>query len=935
MAARSRQQRKSGSRPGRALRDFAYFLFRLVDLRRFFKGLSGEPPELRYFDYVLRVERRAIARRRAHFKLRALKDRPPRPNGPMPRPDDTVDPKDPDLERMRPRPIPNTAVGLALSGGGVRSAAFALGAIQALDDHELTRQIDYLSTVSGGGYIGASMTAAMSCNNGEFPFNRPPRRGGGRTGRRDRADIRDNDAVAQLRNYSNYLMPRARSSLRNASDVAVILLRGLLANAFAVIPFLVGAALLTATLYPRAANLLEGNFFPHLFTWLVKSAGAFVDWIRGFARIDSGSSERLGHLEKTGLDGSGAVPGRMEMALRDLWQPIQNTLADCCGMLGEAGATFATKVGNTPFWFTAVLAAVLAVVLLYWVLLRSMIEATDRDPDDPSKADRRKGQRNDANSEYLRWARRLLGATLISFLLDVQPLLIHFFGHIKFGNYVGYVTPALLLGAAVTFAGFAQKIGAFLETTKLSAKLLVRLARAATQIAIIFLGLILPLALLAASWVLAIWLMDGFNWAIAPREQLWPAYQLIFVVTLLISFSFEANSYSLHQFYKDRLGKAFLFDPSQRKTEREKEYPPLWGFKLSELNTGLAPYHIINAALNVQGSREANRRGRDADFFTFTPDFVGSDLTHFAPTFVPRVGRSNAGRAPTRSMQEIDPSLDLGGTMAISGAAVSANMGSQTIRWLSPTLALLNIRLGYWMRNPRYLAKQQRVVQVKEKLRSRLLGSLYLLGEMLNLITEDSPFVFLSDGGHIENLGIYQLLKRGCRLIIAIDAEADPELSCSSLLKLERYARIDLGVRIILPWEEIARRGREIDKAIDPATPEDASRQHGPHCAIGRILYEDGTRGVLLYFKSSLSGDEKDYVLDYKKRNMDFPHETTSDQFFTEEQFEVYRSLGYHVVEGYFSNTDKFAWKIDRRKGWRSPTAAKAEVRAALWAARR
>jgi hypothetical protein len=928
MAARSRRQRKSGSRPGRALRDFAYFLVRLVDLRRFFKGLSGEPPELRYFDYVLQVERRAIARRRAHFKLRALKDRPPRPNGPVPRPDDTVNLKDPDLERMRPRPIPNTAVGLALSGGGVRSAAFALGALQALDDHELTPQIDYLSTVSGGGYIGASMTAAMSCNNGEFPFNRPPHRVGGRAGRRDRADIRDNDAVAQLRNYSNYLMPRAHSSLRNAFDVAVILLRGLLANAFAVIPFLVGAALLTAALYPQAKNLPEGNFFPHLFAGLLKTAGALVDWIRRLVRIDIGPSDRLGHLEQTGLDGSGAVFGHVGMLLQGVWHPIKKTLADCCGTLGEAVVTLGAKVGGIPFWFTGLLAVLLAIVLVYWVLLRSMIEARAG-----MSVEAWKGRRNDANSEYLRWARRLLGATLISFLLDVHLLMIYLFGHIDFRNYVAYFTPAVLVGAAVTVAGFAQKIGAFLETTKLSSKLFVRLARVATQIAIIFLGLILPLALLAASWVLTIWLIDGFSWTIAPREQLWPAYQFIFVVTVLISFSFEANSYSLHQFYKDRLGKAFLFDPSQPKTDRE--YPPLWGFKLSQLNTTLAPYHIINAALNVQGSREANRRGRDADFFTFTPDFVGSDLTHFAPTVARRVDGSNAGQAPTRSMEEIDPALDLGGTMAISGAAVSANMGSQTIRWLSPTLALLNIRLGYWMRNPRYLAKQERIVRVKENLRSRLFGSLYLLGEMLNLITEDSPFVYLTDGGHIENLGIYQMLKRGCRLIIAIDAEADPELSCSSLLKLERYARIDLGVRIILPWEEIARRGREIDKAIDPATPEDASRQHGPHCAIGRILYEDGTRGVLLYFKSSLSGDEKDYVLDYKKRNMDFPHETTSDQFFTEEQFEVYRSLGYHVVEGYFSNTDEFAWKIERRKGWRSAGAAKAEVRAALWSARR
>lgn len=198
------------------------------------------------------------------------------------------------------------------------------------------------------------------------------------------------------------------------------------------------------------------------------------------------------------------------------------------------------------------------------------------------------------------------------------------------------------------------------------------------------------------------------------------------------------------------------------------------------------------------------------------------------------------------------------------------------------------------------------------------------------MLDEERAFVYLSDGGHIENLGIYQLLKRGCRLIIAIDAEADPNIACASLLKLERYARIDLGVRIILPWEEIRDCYRETSEAIDPRTPEEARRRHGPHSAIGRILYEDSSYGILLYLKSSLSGDEKDYVLDYKKRNSDFPHENTSDQFFTEEQFEVYRALGYHVVEGYFSGSDQVSFLKDGHRAWPNIQAAKTEVSEAL-----
>jgi hypothetical protein len=281
-------------------------------------------------------------------------------------------------------------------------------------------------------------------------------------------------------------------------------------------------------------------------------------------------------------------------------------------------------------------------------------------------------------------------------------------------------------------------------------------------------------------------------------------------------------------------------------------------------------------------------------------------------------------------MEKMDPRLDLGSAMAISGAAISANMGSNTVRWLSPTLALLNIRLGYWLRNPRDLGKLARLGASLREWGNAMFGKFYLLLEMFNTLDEEKAFIYLSDGGHIENLGVYQLLKRGCRLIIAIDAEADPDISCASLLKLERYARIDLGVRIILPWEQIRQRHRQTSIAISPVTPEEATRRRGPHCAVGRILYEDGSYGILLYFKSSLSGDEKDYLIDYKKRFRDFPHETTGDQFFTEEQFEVYRALGYHVVEGYFSDSDEVSYQCDGQRAWQTLHAAKIEVRQAL-----
>jgi hypothetical protein len=224
-------------------------------------------------------------------------------------------------------------------------------------------------------------------------------------------------------------------------------------------------------------------------------------------------------------------------------------------------------------------------------------------------------------------------------------------------------------------------------------------------------------------------------------------------------------------------------------------------------------------------------------------------------------------------------------------------MGSSTIRVLSPTLSLMNVRLGYYLENPRFIGRSPARYSLIRAVRRKIWDQFFLLVEMLNLLTEDRSTVYLTDGGHIENLGVYELLKRQCRLIIAIDAEADPDVGCGSLLKLERYARIDLGIRIVLPWEKIARESHRVSDCLWSESP---VCDNGPHCAVGRIFYPDETDGIIVYIKSSLSGDEKDYVLDYAKRNASFPHESTSDQFFSEEQFEMYRALGFHMVDGLF-----------------------------------
>lgn len=322
--------------------------------------------------------------------------------------------------------------------------------------------------------------------------------------------------------------------------------------------------------------------------------------------------------------------------------------------------------------------------------------------------------------------------------------------------------------------------------------------------------------------------------------------------------SFNANQISPHRYYRNRLAETYLL----RRGEKAAVDPqPL--SKLRSANPK-APYHLINAAVNLPASKNAELRGRDSDFFLFSQHFCGSPLLGYCRTEV---------------LEKVDPHLDLGTAMAISGAAASSYMGRGTIKGLVFWLALLNIRLGYWLPNPKQLA---------EGGVPKGLGPprpLSLWKEWFGSFDEHDSFVNLSDGGHIENLGIYELLRRRCKFIIAIDGEADPELTFPSLMQLIRYAQIDFGIRIRLDLKDL--------------TPNQSGHTKA-HFVLGTIEYDDCCRGYLLYIKSSLTGNERDYILDYRRGHPSFPHESTADQFFNEAQFEAYRALGEHIGEDLF-----------------------------------
>jgi hypothetical protein len=736
---------------------------------------------------------------------------------------------------LRP-PEKASVVGLALSGGGIRSAAFCLGVLQALHKTRVLHRVDYLSTVSGGGYIGCSMTAAQESanvpksNEGKFPFA---------------SELEEDEppALQHLRDHSNYLFPRgAGDVLHNASIYA----RGFAVNVVLVGQFLLAASVITMLYF----SVRDAAWWPTRLLHAVNPSG-----VRHFAVT----------LDLALLLFAGGI----------VWGIFQSSPS-------QANATEIPGRWAKPAGWLIIGFFIMAFCELQPFILDAMFDSGS----------------SDSAVAITHWIN-----TLTTVLAPVGVAMAFLAN--KFGEYVKSIM---------------QSPGSVAQTKAVALKLIIFAG-----------GLILPVAIWMiyldiTYWGICIdratgaclapaWLAEAayalFNWPGGSRFHNlmhllfdWPGHRVLalYVVTTLVciflSMFMRPNANSLHPLYRDRLAKAFLFDPTRPDPVHDDLVttlrPPL---RLTQITAMKGPYHLINAALNVEASKVANRRGRNADFFIFSPKFVGSKTTDYVAT---------------PDIEDVAVGLDLPTAMAVSGAAVSSNMGAQNIKPLTATLALLNIRLGYWLRNPRRIAiakpagQQVRHGRISEYLRrNNLVANYYFLLEAFGALSEKRKSIYLTDGGHIENLGIYELLRRRCRVIIAVDAEADPQMAFGSFNTLERYALIDLGIRIDLPWQKIADESMKTSAAIDKKG--DTPKDRGPHCALGQITYPGGRKGYLIYIKASLTGDENDCIFDYKKRYSDFPHETTLDQLFTEEQFEAYRALGFHSAFSLFTGNDKFA----------------------------
>jgi len=377
---------------------------------------------------------------------------------------------------------------------------------------------------------------------------------------------------------------------------------------------------------------------------------------------------------------------------------------------------------------------------------------------------------------------------------------------------------------------------------------------------------------------------------------------IFFLAGLGLSWRVDVNEFSLHHFYRNRLVRCYL-----GASNRERKPEPFTGFDsnddvpLCEFASNYpGPYPIINAALNITGGEELGYATRRAKSFAFTPLYCGYELGPSGDGrqrficddgFLPSYSKTRLGRSK-RDMGKLaaERGILLGTAMAISGAAASPNMGYYTSAATAFYMALFDVRLGWWMGNPRYPAGW--------KSTGPRLGLGYLLSEVFAHSDQQSKYVYLSDGGHFENLAVYELIRRRCRLIVACDAGCDRDYEFGDLLSLIEKARTDFGVRIEIKYDVIK--------------PPEGSRQSEVNYARGTIYYDPNDcndTGTLYLIKASLpknpvAGEAipdpcdpnkralPDDVWRYAKQHETFPHQTTADQWFDELQFESYRALG-------------------------------------------
>ena len=767
------------------------------------------------------------------------------------------------------------SVGLAISGGGVRSATFGLGLLRGLARAGVLPRLDYLSTVSGGGFIGAMFGRLVS-----------------QIGIADAQTLlarAESPALDWLRRYGRYLMP---AGARDLGVAIVTYLRAMLAiHGESLLTGLVFAVLvMTPHLLQQASDRFEPAHWQAwrtlwwplaLVVWLALAPGLMAAY---WVARDTADPNVL----------------RPRPPLRDLVFLGVFALA-----LAVASWIAGANLNRVPLQsgqgssLIAVAGLLVGWSCLIGLVLTPLRLALAREPHALAVARRR--------NALTRWLRRVtLGAALLAVLglLDVVSWWV--LEGLQAGDvsvWGGVGIGGLMVLALRAFAQPLQQFVARADSGTLHdwGPRLLHIA-----------GVIGLLVLLCAWLVAAQWVVFAPEPLRALRDLSLgvraSGLLLIGLLWLALTASNDqmANASSLHSFYRGRLTRAYLAvgnplrgltgldAPGLPAQAKERDVTKVMASDDCDMRdyrpeSRGGPLHLVNACLN---------QTRDDASELYNADRKGTLVTVSARGI--EIGTNLTMPMPPRT-EGIDLGAEigtLGRWIAISGAAAAPGAGSYTSPGWALLLFFLGMRLGYWMRAP--CAPAGGWPRRVEAVWRWLVKPAMLMSEAsATFFGRARPWWYLSDGGHFDNSGVYALLKRRVDFIVLADDGADADYAFADLENLVRKARIDFGAEIEFYTRDEGRRLFETPTdEITILSPEDMADNHSSRgVMLARVRYPAGANGVrdestLLVVKPNLHDALDLDLLGYAERHPAFPHESTGDQSFDEAQWESYQRLG-------------------------------------------
>jgi predicted acylesterase/phospholipase RssA len=779
-------------------------------------------------------------------------------------------------------------VGLAISGGGVRSATFGLGLLRGLAQSGVLTRIDYLSTVSGGGFVGG-MFGRMVCALGVREAQAMLARGA-------------SPALDWVRRNGRYLTPGG------ARDLGI----ALVTYFRAIVAIHVEAFLICL---PGVLLVL----LPHLLLQQAQGAGfdpaQWQDWHTPWWPLALAAWIATAPATMSAYWSARDTP---VVPLRDaLLIAIVATAAVGTSVAAWPGAAALARGEGAAL-------SVGAALLALWSCAFGLVAARWHLQGAKETRSLAVARLRNWLTRALRWVTlTALGLAGIGALDVVSWWLLE-----VMQSGATWIWGGVGLGGAavIVLRSLAQPLQQLAERGKKSVGGQSEWGPRLLNLA----GLAGLLGLLLAWLVLVQWLVFAPEPVSALRDYAADVRALGLAVLgvgwwLLTARNEQmANASSLHTFYRARLTRAYLAVGNPARgivvgvaapgAASVREVIPGDDIDLANYRPEArgGPIHLVNACLNqtrddTSGLYNADRKGTLATLSSRALETGPRD----AVVTPPDVGT-------------------LGRWLAISGAAAAPGAGSYTSAGWSLLLFFLGVRLGYWLRAPVELAAGWSAGL--QRAWTATVKPMMLWSEVAaSYFGRARPWWYLSDGGHFDNTGVYPLLKRRLDFIILADNSADPEYQLADIESLVRKARIDFGAEIeFYTREEAARHFADSSGEITVISPETLADNFSARgVLLARVRYAagaDGTRAeaTLLVVKPNLHDALDLDLLAYAQRHPTFPHESTGDQSFDEAQWESYHRLGED-----FGRATTLPW-LAGLPGWTRPCAHPAMIAARL-----